>query len=90
MEKNSSVPTVPYIVHESMMARQERTIKRLWILVILLILLLFGSNAAWIWYESQFIPMRRCRENRPKHYTLTAAQNFRGRSTAGGRMRYCR
>lgn len=32
----------------------ERTIKRLWILIILLVVLLFGSNAAWIWYESQW------------------------------------
>lgn len=46
--------TVPYIVHEADMARQERTIKRLWILLILTIVLLVGSNAAWIWYESQF------------------------------------
>ena len=46
--------SVPFIVHESALARQERTIKRLWILVILLIALLAGSNGAWIWYESQF------------------------------------
>lgn len=45
---------VPYIVHEGVMARQERTIKRLWILLILLVLLLVGTNAGWLWYESQF------------------------------------
>lgn len=45
--------TVPYIVHEADMARQERTIKRLWILLILLIVLFVGSNVAWIAYESQ-------------------------------------
>lgn len=32
----------------------ERTVKRLWITIILLVVLLFGSNAAWIVYESQF------------------------------------
>lgn len=32
----------------------EKTIRKLWVLVILLTLLLFGSNAAWIWYESQW------------------------------------
>lgn len=32
----------------------ERTIKRLWILIIILVLLLFGTNAAWIYYESSF------------------------------------
>ena len=46
--------TVPYIVHEADMARQERTIKRLWVLLILLIVLFVGSNIAWIAYESQF------------------------------------
>lgn len=45
---------VPYIVHESAMARQERTIKRLWILLILVISLLVATNGAWIWYESQW------------------------------------
>lgn len=45
---------VPYIVHEGDMARLERTVKRLWILCILLVILLVGSNATWIWYESQF------------------------------------
>ena len=46
--------SVPYIVHEGDMARLERTNKRLWILSILLVVLLVGSNAGWIWYESQF------------------------------------
>ena len=45
---------VSYIVHESMMARQERTIKRLWILCIIIFLALIGTNAWWIYYESQF------------------------------------
>ena len=31
-----------------------QVIKRLWILIVILVALLFGSNAAWIWYESQF------------------------------------
>ena len=35
-------------------AMVERTIKRLWILIILLIALLFATNGAWLWYESQF------------------------------------
>lgn len=45
---------VPYIVHESAMARTERGAKRLWIVIILLIVLLVGTNGAWLWYESQF------------------------------------
>lgn len=35
-------------------AMTERTIKRLWILIVILVVLLFGTNAAWIVYESQF------------------------------------
>lgn len=54
MEDNVTVADVPYIVHESALARAERHIKRLWILVLVLILLLAGSNAGWVWYESQF------------------------------------
>ena len=45
---------VPYIVHESTMARMERTVRRLWILLIITVVFLVGSNALWIWYESQF------------------------------------
>ena len=39
---------VPYIVHESSMARMERQIKRLWIAVIVAVCLLFASNAGWL------------------------------------------
>ena len=46
--------SVPYVVHEGIMTRQERTIKRLWILCIILIFTLIGTNGAWIWYENQF------------------------------------
>lgn len=45
---------VPYIVHESAMARMERTHKRLWIALILVICLLVATNGAWLWYESQW------------------------------------
>ena len=34
-------------------ARLERVIKRLWVLVLALIILLCASNAAWIWYCNQ-------------------------------------
>jgi hypothetical protein len=45
---------IPYIVFEADMARFERIIKRLWITVILLIVLLVGSNMAWLIYENSF------------------------------------
>ena len=54
--KNEKVNSkaVQYIVHESAMARAERSAKRLWIVVLVLIVMLVGTNGAWIWYESQF------------------------------------
>lgn len=45
---------VPYIAHESAQARQERTIKRLWILCIIMFVALVVSNTAWVYYDSQF------------------------------------
>ena len=45
--------SVPYIVYESEKARDERSFRRMWILIIVLISLLVGTNAAWLWYESQ-------------------------------------
>lgn len=45
---------VPYIVHEAAMARLERTIKRLWILCIVMFSAFVISNAIWIYYESSF------------------------------------
>lgn len=36
-------------------AMAERTIKRLWIIIIILITLLAATNGAWIWYESSFV-----------------------------------
>ena len=54
-KKSQSVPeSVPYIVHESSIARMERQIKRLWIALIVSLAMLFGSNIGWIIYESQF------------------------------------
>ena len=52
--KEQHTEAVPFIVHEGTMARAEITIKRLWITILLLIVLLVGTNGMWIWYESQF------------------------------------
>lgn len=35
-------------------ALAKHTITKMWVVIILLILLLFGTNAAWIYYEQQF------------------------------------
>ena len=51
---DDSVQMIPYIAHESAMSRMERTNKRLWILCIIMFLALVGTNAGWIYYESQW------------------------------------
>lgn len=53
-ERKQQAEPVSYLAYESMKTTLERTIKRLWILAIVLILLLAGTNAAWVYYESQF------------------------------------
>ena len=45
---------VPYNAYEVALARLDRIIKRLCALVLALIIILCASNAAWIWWESQF------------------------------------
>ena len=63
-KKVQSAPeSVPYIVHESSMARMERQIKRLWITILTLIFLLVGSNCVWILYENQFEDIEIVQEN---------------------------
>ena len=46
--------SVPYIVHESSMARMERQIKRLWIALIASVVLLFSSSAIFTWAWMQY------------------------------------
>ena len=50
--------SVPYIVHESSMARMERQIKRLWIALIVSIIVAVIApltvHFGWLHYESQF------------------------------------
>lgn len=45
---------VPYIVHEGMLARQERTIKRLFITLGVVIMLLAITNLAWLYVFYQY------------------------------------
>ena len=45
---------VPYIAHESIVAKMERTIKRLFILIIISVFLIFASNAVWLYYWNQY------------------------------------
>ena len=45
---------VPYAAHEIAIATSERHSKRLWIVILVLIVALIASNLAWIIFEAQF------------------------------------
>lgn len=45
---------VPFVVYQATAARQERQIRRMWIVILFLICALIGTNIAWIAYENSF------------------------------------
>lgn len=45
---------MPVSAHEADMEREDRKHKRNFIIILVLIVALVGSNGAWIYYESQF------------------------------------
>ena len=49
--------TVPFVVHENLRAQMSAANARLVRVIVLLVLLLVGSNIAWLLYESQFESM---------------------------------
>jgi hypothetical protein len=55
MGEEKKVPDIPYLAFESSQARMERINKKLWIVILVLIVALVGSNAAWIQYENSFM-----------------------------------
>ena len=56
-------PPVPFVVHENMRAQMDLTIRRLIRVLVLLIILLVGSNLAWLCYEEQYETVRVQQEN---------------------------
>lgn len=52
--EEEKIMTVPYIAHQSAVARQERQTRRMWIVILVLIGALIGTNLAWIIYENSF------------------------------------
>ena len=58
VQYNGQHNDVPYIAHEGILARQERTIRRLWVLCMLIFVSLFSAlvitNGVWIYYEHQW------------------------------------
>ena len=45
---------VPYVIYERSQVRHERTVKRLIIALVILAILLFASNAIWLYAWSQY------------------------------------
>ena len=54
---------VSFTAFESALLRMERSNRRLVAIIILLAVMLFGSNAAWLYYESQFTDIEVTQEN---------------------------
>ena len=48
------VKDIPYIAYESSQARMERVNKRLWIVILVLIVALVGTNVGWLIWENQW------------------------------------
>lgn len=51
---NEDNKMIPYIVHEAALMRAEKTIKRLTIIAVLAIVLMFITNIAWMYEWTQF------------------------------------
>jgi hypothetical protein len=73
---------IPYIAYESALARLDRLNRRLWIVVVLLIVLLVASNCGWLWYESQFEEV--VEESKTTTTTQTVDQDGDRNSFVGG------
>ena len=67
---------IAYLVFESVTSEMERSIKRLWIVVLVLIFLLVGTNLAWLIFESQYEDYI--------EQTIEATQDGSGTNIVGG------
>ena len=65
-------PVVSRYAFEAALSAMERTVKKLWVVIIILLALLAGTNAAWIYYEAQFteeqIEVRQENDSRYNNY----------------------
>ena len=57
MTENRTPESVPYIVHESALARAERHNRRLWIALLVSIVLIVVSNVIWLveWMSYDYV-----------------------------------
>jgi len=53
-EVRRQIDPVPYISHEADMARNERTVKRLVIALLVVLVLWFSTIALFVWYLNQY------------------------------------
>ena len=67
---------VSYICHEADMTRMERVNKRLFVVILVLIAALIGSNGAWIYYESQFQVIEEKTEIEAEQETSDGGDNY--------------
>lgn len=80
MEKNNmaenNLATVPFVVYESAMEKGDRQQKRLVVVILVLIALLFASNAVWLysWLQYDYVD----------EYEFTAEQDGEGVNIIGG------
>ena len=79
MDKDNQ--NVSYLAFESSQARMERIIKRLWVVIIVLIISLIGTNAGWIYYESQWQYVK-------TETTIDATQDGDNNFLSGGDLYY--
>lgn len=77
---------ISYFIFESVQARNERTIKRLWISTIILVILLFISNALWLWFFSgaEVESYEVTADSNSNAYYNEIGNNFKGDVNNGG------
>lgn len=51
---DKEINSVPYVVHEGILSRMERSNKRMLIALIIAVALLFASNALWLYEWTQY------------------------------------
>ena len=71
---------IPYIAYEGEMARQERHIKRLVIMLAIMLILFFASNMAWlyVWNQYEYV------DETETSTTIKATQDGEGVNIVGG------
>ena len=75
MSDQKDITTIPYFAHEGEMNRLERVNRRQFVLILILIIALVGTNLAWIVYENSFTDVET---------TIEAEQDGSGVNIVGG------